>query len=224
VITFLFPGARWLVRFFDPPGLFIAGGRSVRRIVVSSLLSFLVITAILSPLPARAQWQLDGIPLSAAATTSSGVTPVPVNFLTDATDTVLVDAITPASALYYIVTANDVHANQGPSSNVASVQATTGVGNLPPITRLDVLPNHPNPFTNATELQIGLPASSPITLEVFDVAGRRVRQHTFAGVKGWQSVHFGSVDEGGQMLASGVYFCRVTAAGETFTRKMVIAR
>ena len=70
--------------------------------------------------------------------TSSGVTPIPTNFLADNTDTVLVDPNAPTSALYYIVTANDVHGNQSAPSNEAAVSGNTGAGNLPPVTALTV--------------------------------------------------------------------------------------
>jgi hypothetical protein len=157
--------------------------------------------------------------------TSTGVTPVPINFLSSAEDTVLVDAGAPTSALYYIVTATDVHENQSAPSNEAGVSATTGVGNTPSITALTVLQNHPNPFTGATELSIGLPASSDVKIEVYDVAGRRVRavEMKMAGA-GWQKVPFDGRDGAGRLLTSGVYFYRVSASGTTVTRKMVITR
>jgi hypothetical protein len=157
--------------------------------------------------------------------TTTGVTPVPINFLASAPETVLVDASAPASALYYIVTAYDVHANQSPPSNEASVGATTNVGDTPAITQLTVLQNRPNPFAGTTEFEIGLPAASEVALEVYDVAGRRVRAQTLPRqAAGWQRVGFDGRDGAGKPLASGVYFCRVTASGTTVTRKMVIAR
>ena len=156
--------------------------------------------------------------------TSSGVTPVPINFLASAEDTVATDANAPSSALYYIVTAYDVHANQSDPSNEAYVGALTGIGNLPAVTALTVLQNHPNPFTATTEFQIGLPESGDVRVEVFDVAGRRVMAIDAKGVKGWQRIPFAARDQGGRSLASGVYFARVSAAGKTITKKMVIAR
>ncbi len=157
--------------------------------------------------------------------TSSGVTPVPGNFLASNADTVLVDAGAPTTTLYYIVTAYDVHNNQGAPSNEAHVSATTGVGSTPSITALTVLQNHPNPFTGSTELQIGLPATSDVEVEIFDVAGRRVSTLAFKGQPaGWHGVPFSGLDSRGAALASGVYFYRVHAAGQTVTRKMVIAR
>jgi hypothetical protein len=41
---------------------------------------------------------------------------------------------------------------------------------------------------------------------------------------GWQRVTFDGRDARGNPLASGVYFGRITAAGETQTMKMVIRR
>ncbi len=156
--------------------------------------------------------------------TSSGVTPVPGNFLAGEMDTMLVDSNAPTGALYYIVTAYDVHENQSVPSNEASVSPETGVENTPSLTALAVRPNHPNPFAGATELEIGLPAASAITVEVYDVAGRRVSTVRVPGVRGWQQVPLAGVDEKGGRLPSGVYFYRVHAQGETITRKMVIAR
>jgi predicted lipoprotein with Yx(FWY)xxD motif len=157
--------------------------------------------------------------------TSTGVTPIPINFLADDTDTLLTDVTAPTSALYYIVTASDVHQNQGPKSNEASVASTTGAGNLPPVTALTVLQNHPNPFTGETQLQVGLPARGDVRVEIFDVAGRRVRELTMPGqAKGWSTLKLQARDERGAALPSGVYFYRVHAGAETVTRKMVIAR
>jgi hypothetical protein len=156
--------------------------------------------------------------------TATGVTPVPANFLTNATDTVLVDAAPPATSLYYVVTANDVHGNQSPASNQAAVSPATGVGDLPPITSFMVLQNRPNPFTGTTVFQLGLPDASVVSLEVYDVSGRRVRATTLREPAGWQRMLFDGRNDDGGLLASGVYFCRMSALGTTITRKIVITR
>ncbi|HEU4928332.1 MAG TPA: FlgD immunoglobulin-like domain containing protein, partial [Candidatus Krumholzibacteria bacterium] len=146
-------------------------------------------------------------------------------FLASSEDTVMADVNPPASALYYIVTAVDVHQNQSSPSNEASVGATTGVGNLPPVSALTVLPNHPNPFTERTELSVGLPSKADIRVEMFDVAGRRVRAISLEQrAAGWQRVPFDGRDDRGRPLPSGVYFYRVHAGGESAAHKMVIAR
>jgi hypothetical protein len=157
--------------------------------------------------------------------TSSGVTPIPINFLASANDTVLTDTSPPASAIYYIVTAYDVHNNQSAPSNEAAVAPSTAVGNLPPITGLMVLQNRPNPFANSSSFDMGLPASSKVEVEVFDVGGHRVAdQRLGTNFAGWHTVVLDARDDAGHPLASGVYFYRVHAAGQTQTRKLIITR
>jgi hypothetical protein len=157
--------------------------------------------------------------------TATGVTPIPLNFLADSEDTVLVDSSAPASALYYIVTARDVHDNQSLASNEAAVSPVTGAGDIPPMASLTVLQNHPNPFAGVTRFAVGLPAASVVSLEVYDVAGRRARSQSLPRqAAGWQRVTFDGRDDAGGILANGVYFCRVTAGGAAVTHKIVIAR
>jgi hypothetical protein len=157
--------------------------------------------------------------------TTTGVTPVPLNFLANSEDTIAVDASAPVSALYYIVTAHDVHANQSAPSNEASVGTTTSVGHTPSITALAVLDNMPNPFTATTTLRVGLPKAGDVEIEVFDVAGRRIRsERTATLAAGWREISFDARDTTGKALPSGVYFYRVKAVGESITRKMVITR
>ena len=151
--------------------------------------------------------------------TSTGVTPIPANFLATDTDTVLVDASAPTSALYYIVTATDVHQNQGKQSNEANVSAATNVGNLPPITALTVLQNRPTPFTSETQMEIGLPAAGSIHIDVYDVAGRRVRS---SNSRLELAEIAGGVTEGNCRQRR--VFYKVHAGGETLTRKMLITR
>jgi hypothetical protein len=158
--------------------------------------------------------------------TKSAVDPVPINFLSHVADTLLIDAGAPLETLYYVVTAVDIHENESAPSNEASVSTGTGVeGDAPAIRRLTVLPNHPNPFRRTTAFQIGLSGPSTISIDVYDVIGRRVRSLELPeSSAGWQQVPFDGADDSGRPLVSGVYYYRVTANGATLTRKMVIAR
>lgn len=157
---------------------------------------------------------------------SSGVQPLPGSFVTSALDTVITDSSPPPGYLYYIVTAVDVHSNQSAPSNEASVTIPTGVGDdAPRLTNLTLDSNYPNPFGGMTTLRVGLPRPGDIVFDVYDVAGRRVGGgKTRGGSAGWHSIPFDGRDASGRALPSGVYFYRVTAAGETQTRKMVIRR
>ena len=126
------------------------------------------------------------------------------------------------------VRTNTADANMWWDSDAATAAseapAVTGVP-LPSLARLEVGANTPNPFASVTTLRIGLPQAGAVSIEVFDVAGRRVASRREAGGAGWNAIPFDGRGDSGRALASGVYFYRVTtAAGETVTRKLVIQR
>ncbi len=62
-------------------------------------------------------------------------------------------------------------------------------------------------------------------LEVFDAAGRRLRT-LVDGVqeKGPQTVSWDGTDNKGNALASGIYFCRLTAGKEVRSQKLLMLR
>ncbi len=101
----------------------------------------------------------------------------------------------------------------------------TGIGDAPSIGALTILPNYPNPFAATTNIEIRVPSASDVSVDVFDVAGRRVSTLAMRGADaGWDRIPFAGLSADGRPLPSGVYFYRVTAGGHTATRKMVIAR
>ncbi len=98
----------------------------------------------------------------------------------------------------------------------------TGVRDTP--TSLGALsPNFPNPFSGETTIDLSSIVFGAVEVEVFDVAGRKVRvmNRVDAGSK---QMTFDGRDDAGQLLPSGVYFYRVRTNGAEFSRKMVIAR
>ncbi|MEB3323482.1 MAG: T9SS type A sorting domain-containing protein, partial [Synechococcaceae cyanobacterium] len=86
--------------------------------------------------------------------------------------------------------------------------------------RVALLGNWPNPFNPTTTIAFELPAGMDVTLDIFDVTGRRVARL----VDGYRAAgrHEARFDAGG--LATGIYFSRLRA-GETVTgRTMVLVR
>ncbi|MEM6783618.1 MAG: T9SS type A sorting domain-containing protein [Bacteroidota bacterium] len=80
--------------------------------------------------------------------------------------------------------------------------------------------NYPNPFTQSTTIRFGLPVSSEVRLEVYDLLGRRVVtlvDETRAA--GWHEVDLERAS-----LASGTYIYRIEAAGETRSKQMARVR
>jgi hypothetical protein len=158
---------------------------------------------------------------------TSGFSPSPSYFLTTTPDTTLVDTdADPAQRFYYLVTSIDTHENESDPSNEAMADVVTGVDDRVPEVRVfTVLPNSPNPFGTTTEIRFGLPRAGDVVLRVYDIAGRRVFEKRVGALPaGWRSIRFDGRDGDGRLLPSGVYPYRLSAAGETQTRKMVITR
>ncbi|WP_409029181.1 T9SS type A sorting domain-containing protein [Gracilimonas sediminicola] len=81
--------------------------------------------------------------------------------------------------------------------------------------------NYPNPFNPSTIIRYGVPQSSEVRLEVFDMLGRKVatlvngeRQRA-----GWHQVNFDA-----SRLASGMYLYRIVAGKYVQTRKMMLIK
>ncbi|WP_051141307.1 alpha-amylase family glycosyl hydrolase [Salisaeta longa] len=84
--------------------------------------------------------------------------------------------------------------------------------------------NYPNPFHDQTTITYTLPTAGPVTVEVFDILGRRV--HVLARGKQSAGLHRvqWNVNESRGPIASGLYIVRLTANGTTRTRKVTLVR
>ncbi len=73
-------------------------------------------------------------------------------------------------------------------------------------------PNYPNPFNAMTVIPFDLPHSSHVTLEIYNLMGKKVRT-LLADQKpaGHFEVQWDGRDEWDQAVASGIYFCRLQA-------------
>jgi hypothetical protein len=81
-------------------------------------------------------------------------------------------------------------------------------------------PNYPNPFNPSTTVKVFLPHDGPMSLEVFDILGRRVAtlsegtmtrgEHTFT----WEATG----------RSSGVYYCRLKTGELSITHTMLLMR
>lgn len=83
------------------------------------------------------------------------------------------------------------------------------------------LSNYPNPFPTQTTIEFDLPEDAPVTLTVYNIAGKAVSKvlnhQTYA--RGLHQVNFD-----GSELGSGIYFYTIQAGNYTGTQRMNIVR
>jgi hypothetical protein len=89
---------------------------------------------------------------------------------------------------------------------------------LPMVTQL--YGNYPNPFNPATTFSYGLANDSKVKLEVFNLMGQRVETL----VDGNQKAGYHKVQWDASRYASGVYFYKLAADGEVFTKRMTLVK
>jgi len=84
---------------------------------------------------------------------------------------------------------------------------------------------YPNPFNPTARIAFDVSARSRVELAIYDVSGRRVAVLVDRELEAgrYESVWNGR-DREGRTASSGVYFCRLDAAGGTETRKLVLIR
>jgi parallel beta-helix repeat protein len=83
----------------------------------------------------------------------------------------------------------------------------------------------PNPFNPQTTIQYSLASHGRVEIKIYDVAGKLVQ--TLANetqVAGQHSVVWRGIDRRGSQVASGVYFVRMIAGSQVFTKKMVLLK
>jgi hypothetical protein len=87
-------------------------------------------------------------------------------------------------------------------------------------------PNTPNPFNPSTTITFDVPeVGGQVTIDVFDISGRFVTRLAEKNYPpGVVSVTWDGSDARGARVATGVYFCRMTAPGFSQTRKMVLLK
>jgi len=107
------------------------------------------------------------------------------------------------------------------ASNDVSDELT--LGSLPEKPALDQ--NYPNPFNPSTEIGFELPKPSFVSLDVFDVLGRKVltliSERLAAGSK---RVQWNGRNNTGAEVASGVYFYRLRTGNHIEVKKMVLLK
>ncbi len=111
-------------------------------------------------------------------------------------------------------------------SNVFALDTVTAVDdgeNPPRLTTLVAI--YPNPFNPRTGVEFTLAEAGDVELAVFDLQGRLIRmldrEYRSAGR---YRVTWSGRDGDGHGVPSGVYLCRLIAAGESHTAKLMLVK
>jgi len=85
---------------------------------------------------------------------------------------------------------------------------------------------YPNPFNPATTIAWSIEKDGPVTLAVYDISGRRIRtlidgKMTEAGS---YTATWDGLDDRGNNVSSGVYFCRFLSGETASSTKMILLR
>ena len=92
-------------------------------------------------------------------------------------------------------------------------------------TGLALLPNYPNPFNPGTTIRYDLSSTQQVQLSVYDVQGRLVKSLTDrVETAGVHEVSWQGKDNKGQVVASGIYFVRLTGENQVATRKIILLK
>ncbi|MEO9885183.1 MAG: LamG-like jellyroll fold domain-containing protein [Balneola sp.] len=130
------------------------------------------------------------------------------------------------SPKHALISPQVVKAKNPESGSRFMIRITTGtsVSDEPEIelpTSVELQQNYPNPFNPSTSIGFGLPQSAKVTLEVFDVLGRKVATLLNAQNKtaGRHTINFDALN-----LASGMYIYRLQAGSSIITKKLTLIK
>ncbi len=116
----------------------------------------------------------------------------------------------------YICCVGPCHVNISPSTPLFLKEAPAA---------FSLAQNYPNPFNPTTKIQFTLAKSGFVTLQIYDILGRKVRtltsQHLSAGYK---STVWDGKNEQGKEVSSGIYLYRLTTEDFTETKRMVLLK
>ena len=85
---------------------------------------------------------------------------------------------------------------------------------------------YPNPFNPATTIVYSIEKDGPVTMAIYDIAGRRIRSLMDGKMTeaGSHTIMWDGLDDRGKSVSSGVYFCRFLGAEQTSSTKMILLR
>ncbi len=95
-----------------------------------------------------------------------------------------------------------------------------------PATRLQLMPNHPNPFNPVTTIAYDLERPGLTSLSIFDLSGRLIRSILTPTMQppGSYTLRWDGTDATGRAQPSGVYLYRLSSGHDVASRRMLLVR
>jgi hypothetical protein len=123
---------------------------------------------------------------------------------------------------HFLVTATDIHANE---SAAAALDGTSGVDGVT-TTALLLHPCKPNPFNPSTTIRYDLPATGPVRMGIYNVAGHLLHMLIDGVVlpAGAHTAVWDGRDARGRTVSAGSYFARLDFANETRTIRLALVK
>ena len=142
------------------------------------------------------------------------------------------DIAIPDNANYYVLDIkrdiNDLEwicylANFGRTNNVHD--ATSNAVNVTELVATTLFGAYPNPFNPSTTLSFNLQESSPVSLEIYNQKGQKVRSLISETLPaGKHQIIWNGTDDNGNGIASGIYLYRMKSGKYSSTRKMILMK
>ena len=147
------------------------------------------------------------------------------SFIGESDDPVFSDDVTEIGEYYYVVTAVDLHENEGMPSEVANVSLLDleDVLGLPEDYVLHQ--NYPNPFNPTTTLRYDIPEEGNVSIMVYDMMGREIRtlikDHLPAG---YHYLKWDGTNNKGSHVAAGLYIYIMQTKDHRDLKKMILLK
>ncbi len=110
--------------------------------------------------------------------------------------------------------------------SLAAEVATDVKGNDPsPRFPFQVQRNYPNPFNPSTRIAYSIGKLGPVSVKIYDVAGRLVRVLVDdIGEPGVYNILWDGMNDSGRHVGSGIYFCMMWSGEFAETKKFILLR
>ncbi len=120
---------------------------------------------------------------------------------------------------------NDAFAFMVDDWKMQGVNGTPNDDIVLPVAETALLGNYPNPFNPETSISYNVKEDSPVSLEIYNLKGQKIRTLVSGKVKaGSYKITWKGDDDYGRPVSSGVYLYKMTSGRYTSTQKMMLMK